>query len=388
MKLLFVIPTLGQGGAQRALVTLANSFLKKPYKKKLIDACIQSNLTSNNHENESNGIDIAIATFASASVIPRHIPDQGVRVHQLGAISGSRASLFGVAGTIRKLRGLIVDMQPHVIISFQDIANFPAAMACIGLDVKLIVSERQDTRFYRLPFIRKLLRRVMYPLADKVVVQTSLVKDQMSAVFQDSTVVIPNAIEVPANQAEPHKAASIYRILGVGRLEAQKNFSLLISAAALALEGRDDWRLTIYGDGSLRADLEKQICDLKLDGKVELPGITDDIFSVMANSHMFVLSSRYEGFPNVLGEAAAAGLPCIAFSDVSGTNELIEHEQSGLLITSGDCPTKVLAAAIRQLIDNSTTRKDMGAKSVEVARRYSPDRISTAWADLVLSVLD
>ena len=115
--------------------------------------------------------------------------------------------------------------------------------------------------------------------------QTDFVKKQMPGNVREKTTVIPNASPVLSVHATPSTAKTCaYKIVSVGRLEFQKNFSLLIAASGLAFKGRDDWKLVIYGEGSLRSSLEQQISDLQLENKVELAGLTSSVFLKMADA--------------------------------------------------------------------------------------------------------
>ena len=372
MNILFIIPTLGQGGAQRVLVNLANSL------------AVSAPCLSRQGSIESDRYNISIVTFASSDVAPHNVPSHRIPVHYLGAIAGSRSSGIGLVGSILKLRNIVQEVQPHVVVAFQDIAIYPAILSCIGCRAKLIISERQDTRFYRLAFVRRLLRWVMYRFANRVVVQTELVKKQMPGHAISRTTVIPNASPVLSMRATPSRAqACTYKIISVGRLELQKNFSLLVEAAGLAFKGRDDWKLVIYGEGSLRFLLEQQIAELQLENKVELAGLTPSVFTKLAEANIFVFPSLYEGFPNVLAEATCIGLPCIAYKDVSGVQELIENDVNGLLLSSSERHALPLAAAMESLMDAPEKRVRMGKEGIRLASRYHEDLIIGSWGNLL-----
>ena len=372
MNVMFVIPTLGQGGAQRVLVNLANSL-------------VEFNSISS-EESQSVRYKISIATFASSKVVPHHAPSEKISVHYLGGISGSRTSGGGLLQSTFKLRDIIKKTQPQIVVAFQDIAIFPAILSCVGSQAKLVISERQDTRFYRLAFVRRFLRWVMYRLANRVVVQTEFVKNQMPVVVRDRTTVIPNAS--PNFDARPLKTSgSAKRIISVGRLETQKNFSLLVEATELAFRGREDWSLVIYGEGSLRSSLEEQISKLRLGNKVQLAGLTSSVVSELANSDIFVFPSIYEGFPNALAEASSVGLPCIAYKDVSGVKELIENGVNGLLLSSDQRHALPLAAAMKELMDDPDKRERMGREGVSLASRYQQDSIFNNWESLLRNVM-
>jgi GalNAc-alpha-(1->4)-GalNAc-alpha-(1->3)-diNAcBac-PP-undecaprenol alpha-1,4-N-acetyl-D-galactosaminyltransferase len=364
MKILFVIPTLGQGGAQRVLVNLANAL------------------------SQSGAHEVAIATFASDVKAPHHQPDAGVTVYYLNGISGTSAPLIGLIRCFKGLRKLVRQLNPEVVVAFQDIANFPTILACAGTGARLTVSERQDTRYYRFAAVRVFLRRCFYRYADTVVVQTELVRRQMPDGILHKTVVIPNPIPNYSLQASSGESQDgSFQALSVGRLAPQKNLPLLIDAAAIVLKRRLDWSLTIFGEGTLRDVLQQQINDHAMEDRIFLAGVTDDVYARMADAHLFVLPSKYEGFPNVLAEAATIGLPCIAYDDVSGVPELIEHDRSGVLLTANQRTDVDLANAMALLMDSAVLRNSMGQAARQRVQRFSRNVVLSNWTN-VLGLLE
>ena len=160
----------------------------------------------------------------------------------------------------------------------------------------------------------------------------------------------------------------------------------MIAACELALKDRDDWKLVIYGDGSLKSALTQQISDLNLDNKVELAGLTSSVLSELAGANLFVLSSRYEGFPNVLAEAAGIGLPCIAYKDVSGVEELIQHDVNGLLLLSTQRNRSSLASAMENLMNAPGERERLGKNGANLASRFHEETIFSCWKNLLQSL--
>lgn len=375
MNVLLVIPTLGQGGAQRVLVNLANSLASFVTGK------------GSDEQSERKSFSVSIVTFTSADMIPHHKPHTQVDVYYTGVISGSRMKASGLFFNIWKLRGVIAQVKPDVVVAFQDIANFPTILACFNLNIPLIVSERQDTRFYSFSFVRRFLRWFLYRRVDRVVVQTELVKSQMPLAILPRTVVIPNP--GPDNNvclSGYDRPLQYCEIISVGRLEYQKNFSLLVDAAAIALQRNEKWSLTIYGEGSLRGSLEKQIDDLGMSSRIRLPGVTSKIFERMFHAQVFVLPSRYEGFPNVLAEASSFGLACVAYADVSGVPEIIVANENGILLGREQRNPGDLSKAILELMNDVDLRDSMGRAGVAMGRRFEPGNLIEIWVQLILSV--
>jgi GalNAc-alpha-(1->4)-GalNAc-alpha-(1->3)-diNAcBac-PP-undecaprenol alpha-1,4-N-acetyl-D-galactosaminyltransferase len=135
------------------------------------------------------------------------------------------------------------------------------------------------------------------------------------------------------------------------------------------------------GEGPERPRLEAQIRAAGLEERVRLCGWIPDPASVLRTCDAFVLSSRFEGFPNALLEAMALGLPAISVDCPSGPADIIRHEVDGLLVPFGNVPA--LAAAIRRLLSDGRLRGQLGAEAVRVVERFSTARYFALW-DAVL----
>jgi glycosyltransferase involved in cell wall biosynthesis len=305
-------------------------------------------------------------------------------VVHLEAIVGIKASWLSLLRSFIGLYKLITNTRPDIVISFQDIANYPALFACLFRKSSLVISERQDLRFYRLPRLRSVLRWCFYRFADAIVVQTEQVKDQLESVLDHKIHVISNPLCKASIIAQPAKSPSRkYRIISVGRLEKQKNYPLLLEAAAQVLRKHSDWTLHIFGEGSQRSKLNEQIVSAKMENRIFLEKFTASIAEEMARAHLFVLPSNYEGFPNSLAEATAAGLPCIAYSDVSGVSELIKNGENGILLAPDQRDKSILADAIEGLVVNNKLRADMGRKGMSNVEKYSNERILDQWLEVL-----
>lgn len=156
-----------------------------------------------------------------------------------------------------------------------------------------------------------------------------------------------------------HPAEGPVKIIMVARFDHQKDHKSLIHALG-ALKDRDWELLLVGGDGGLQADTEKAISQLGIEHKVRLLGYRSDIDKLMANSHIFVLSSNWEGFPLTILEAMRTKLPVIA-SDVGGVKEAVKHGETGFVINNQEA----LKDSLQQLIDSPELRQAMGEKGRE-----------------------
>jgi len=279
---------------------------------------------------------------------------------------------------VHTLRQAIVASRPDVVISFTNIANVEALLATRGLKVPVIVSERCDPREQPIPPHHAVLRRLLYPHADAVVVQTESVRRWAEEfVPMERLAVVPNFVQpltaAPSVSREP-------LIVAMGRLVELKGFDLLLTAFSRVARALPDWHLVILGEGKGRADLERQIAALGLGERVRLPGVTQNPQSFLRRAGLFVLSSRTEGFPNSLLEAMACGAPVVATDCPTGPSEIIRHGHDGLLVPVADVDR--LAEEILRLGRSPEERVRLGHNAVEVTARFHPERIMAAWNGL------
>ena len=191
-----------------------------------------------------------------------------------------------------------------------------------------------------------------------------------------NVVVIPNPIILfPKVQSDCCR----HHAIAVGRYTWQKGFDMLISAWKIVYMKHPDWFLDIYGAGEKLAYLE-QVEREGLSSAIICHGAETDIFSRYAESSIFVLSSRYEGLPLVLGEAMATGLPVVSFCCPCGPRDVITDGKDGILVENGNI--EKLAESICYLIENEKVRKEMGREGVVSAKRFREDRIMQKWIEL------
>jgi glycosyltransferase involved in cell wall biosynthesis len=200
----------------------------------------------------------------------------------------------------------------------------------------------------------------VYPWADRIIAVSQGVREDLlkcSGLPRDRVVVLPNPVVTPeltAKAAEPVDHAWLVEgqppvVLGVGRLVPQKDFATLIRAFAV-VHGRRRARLVILGEGPVRLALEHQVRDLGLEADVALPGFANNPYAWMVRASVFVLSSAWEGSPNVLVEAMACGTPVVATDCPSGSREILMDGKFGTLVPVGD--VTAMAEAIFTTLDH------------------------------------
>ena len=189
--------------------------------------------------------------------------------------------------------------------------------------------------------------------------------------------VIPNLLTFHNNKIS---MLDTKKVIAVGRLSAEKNFSSLIRAFRSVADYYPDWILKIYGEGNERIILQKQITRLHLENNVYLCGNTSDVQSNMCNSSIFVLSSIYEGLPLVMLEAMSCGLPVVSYDCPCGPKDIITDGVDGFLVSTGD--EQMLADKICYLIKNPDIRTKMGIAALKKSENYHIEKIIPMWMRL------
>lgn len=198
------------------------------------------------------------------------------------------------------------------------------------------------------------------------------------------TEVIPNFSPVSSSKVSLRNA-TFKRAIAVGRYEEQKGFDILIDAWAIVHEKHRDWTIDIFGQGTLKGQLEEQIKRKGLQGIVNLMPPTDEIKKEYESSDFFVLSSRFEGFGLVLVEAMSCGTPCVSFDCPNGPHDIIKDNEDGLLVANGN--VDALAEGICYMIENPEERIIMGNAARKNVKRYSIDAIMARWDEFFKSLV-
>lgn len=271
---------------------------------------------------------------------------------------------------------------PDVVLSFIDTMNLSALGAFAGTGIPVVVAERTDPRHSLLGIFRRTIRPYFYRhLARRVVVQTEAFAARMGNEWGvRPVVVIPNAVLIKADGA-PDLMNRRPCVLSVGRLSWEKGHVLLIDAWARVTAEFPDWQLRIVGEGPLRHALEEQVARLGLSGSVSLPGMSGDVAGEYGAASIFVLPSRFEGFPNSLLEAMAFGCAPIATDSAGASVEIIQPGVNGALVPGDN--VGALAKELGRLMRDGDLRRRYAERATEVAARYAPDRIFQLWRQLL-----
>jgi len=284
----------------------------------------------------------------------------------------------------------VVAAGPDLVLSFIDVANATTLLATRSLEVPVIVSERVHPPAHRIPLRFAVLRRFLYPGATRVVVQTAgTARWARSWLLEQKVVTIPNPVVVPASCGNDRSRTFLLPggrwLVAMGRLEHQKGFDVLLSAFASISDDHPEWRLVVLGEGPERAALENEAIRLGLDQRVLLPGVSDAPETVLRQCEVFILSSRYEGFPNALCEAMACGLAVVSSDCPEGPGEIIRDDLDGILVPPDD--PDALAEALSKIMSDGDYRLRLAARAAEVVTRFDEQTIFETWETLLREVV-
>jgi glycosyltransferase involved in cell wall biosynthesis len=172
----------------------------------------------------------------------------------------------------------------------------------------------------------------------------------------------------------------------MGRLHPQKGFDLLLQAFGQIQAKYPDWHLTILGEGAMRGELEQLRAKLGLIDRVHLPGAVTNVNDYLRQADIFVLSSRFEGFPMAVCEAMACGLPVIATDCLSGPREIIQDGIDGMLVRVDDVES--LASGLERLMSDPVYRQQLAQAAPQVLERFGLERVMGMWTDAIKQVIE
>ena len=291
--------------------------------------------------------------------------------------TGVWEAMYRNVDRIRKLRTAIHESKPDVVVSLLERTNILTLMACAGLNVRNVICERTDPRHYDIGRVWSSLRRLTYPRCGALVVQTQGVASWARGIVGGRPVfVVPNPVLDPSLPAATDEQREPI-ILCMGRLDPVKAFDCAIEGFGLIAEHHPDWKLRILGEGPERPALEAQIADLNLSQQVDLPGWVNDPVDELLGGRIFLLTSRWEGFPNAILEAMACGLPTVSFDIESGPSEIIRVGTDGFLIEPGR--VDMLATAMQLLMSDDELRCELAASAPDVVQRFGREEFFRQW---------
>ncbi len=356
LKIAICIPSLGSGGAERVTSILAN---------KLVE----------------HGYDVNIVMLTRMLCV--YPLSDKVKTQSLDCDGDANMPFVKrFAARLKKIRGAIKNLSPDVVISFMSETNIDVCLALLGINIPVIVSERNDPAVDPRSKVKQFMRKIAYLKPRGFVFQTPDAKSYFSKRIQKKSRIILNPLSGTLPQT--HEGEREKRIVAVGRLNKQKNFPMLIDAFSGFVGTHPEYVLEIYGEGLLEEKIKSYICSKNLDGKVLLKGFCRDVHERTNSAQMFVMSSDFEGMPNALLEAMAQGLPCISTDcPCGGPRMLIEHNENGLLVPVND--GEKMLEAMSYMAENPEEAKRMAQNAIRIRERTDVNAITEQWLEMINS---
>ena len=361
INLAFVISSLNSGGAERVLSILANELVKN--------------------------YNITIITLykckpfyeLNSHICLLHCQEKSISNPTYWQSISNHFILF------YRLNKIIKNRKIDVCIGFMTTSNIYVALASKLKKIPCIISERIHPEYYDIGKFWEYIRKITYPMATKLVVQTQSIKAYFESFMKiEQLVIIKNPLSPDLIHKRNLKNVKEPIILNVGRLDNQKNQDLLIKAFSNVKN--EGWTLNIVGEGVNRVMYENLIKSLHIESKVNLLGNKSDVHHYYNQSSIFVFSSRFEGFPNALTEAMFFGLPCISTDCPSGPSELIKDGFNGYLIPVEN--QHALEIQLQKLINDASLRAKFSKNSVSSTHEFQIESIANNWKLIINEILN
>jgi glycosyltransferase involved in cell wall biosynthesis len=303
---------------------------------------------------------------------------EAIHVRELSA-SRTKGKLGKYRFLIGALRKEIKEINPSIVLGMMSYSGSLAAVACKGLGIPFIISERNDpnTSVTFSEMEKRIFYFIHHHFVAKAIFQTESARSYYYQKEDPRGTIIPNPLYLEDMPQPNAGVVASHQIISAGRLNKQKNHELLVQAFSKVHAKHPEYRLIIYGDGEERTALEVLVERLGLGSAVFLPGIEKSMFTRLQEAEMFVLSSNYEGMPNALIEAMAMGLPCITTDYSEGRGTVITHEHDGLVVPRKN--PEALADAMLSLIENYDKALALGMHAASIRKVLDSNVICKRW---------
>lgn len=353
-KLAVVTRSMHGGGAERVIAQLIKYF-------------------------NSNEIEIVLITIDKEEIFYELPKD--IKIYEIGRKSKNK--IIDRIYRYKSLRDICIYENVDLVLSMPEDIGIYVIPTLLGTRIPIVVSERNDPWVMPNKKITRIIRKIFYPYVDGLIFQTDMAASFFSEKLQRKGKVLPNPLDI-SRIPLPYKGQRKKEVVAVGRLAKQKNFKLLIEAFAEFNKINPEYKLIIYGEGPLRTELETYAKESIPESAFDFPGKKKDVLQMINKSAMFILSSDYEGIPNVLIEAMAMGMPVISTNCPSGGPQtIIVNEKNGLLISVND--KAALVEAMNKLVD-STYSKNLGNNAAELREVLSDNKIYEEWLDYLNAI--
>lgn len=340
-----------------------------------------------NHLCNEDDLEVHTISYCETSKNRLYEIDSRVHEHLLFDEETSMTKALLLKNATRKVKKILIENQIDILISCGTI-NYPLGiLAVMGTAVKCVCVEHTSPEVQSDHKFQALCRKIAVKKTDMMVTITDSAKEyyiKELGIHPDRVCRIYNPVPEQYYQSDYYQADS-KKIISVGRLSYPKNFSCLIDIAKVVLERHTDWCWDIFGEGEEREQLQQKIDDYGISERVKLRGQVSDLLQRYREYSFVVMTSRYEGFPMSLLEAAANRLPMVSFDIKTGPNEIIRDGVNGYLLNKNDVTE--MTERICDLIENKNIRINMSNKAHEAMAAFDITRITDQWRSLFDNVM-
>lgn len=357
MKLLFYISTIRSGGAARVMTNLANQFAE-------------------------DGNDIYFLTNFADSM--EYVLSKKVTRETIDETELNDNIIKKNARRCYRLRNYIKKIKPDVVISFMPENDARNYISTRGLKVRTVMSVRNDPKILFKGSIKKRLFRYIYNHADAVVFQTEDARNWFGDNFKPYNRIIMN--QTAKKFYEVERSNCPQGIVTLGSFLPKKNHKLLIKAFSKIVDIVSD-DLWIYGNGELEDEYIRLVMELNIQNRVHICNYSETPQLILAKAKLFVLSSNYEGMPNVLLEALACGVPTISTDcPCGGPRMVLENKKNGILVPINDA--NKLADAMKKILLDEQLQLSLSINARKKAELFAPETVYRIWYEFVNEIVE
>ena len=352
---LFVVTTLGGGGAERVVSVLSSELAKTD------KVTILAYYKAAEEYDRSADVNVVYMTKEEVSY------DEMNYYHRL-----------------TNIRRIIQGEAPDFVIPFLSQVCMQVTVALFGTKYKVIQTVRNDPATLPASKIVRIVRDSFIRFSYKTIVQNEDQKEYFKKSLWKKIYVMANPVRTDLFQivrSHTQDEKSKLTVISVGRLSPQKNYEMLIKAFSLSEELRESFMVRIYGEGPSQEELEKKIKNNGVSDSIQLMGRSTDMWNVYASADLFVMTSRFEGMPNALMEAMASGLPCISTNCPTGPSDLIKTYENGILVDVDDVQALIDALLYMKRDKRSTVLFSEKARST-IYSNYTPEQIARRFIEI------
>ena len=346
-RILFVIGSLGNGGAEKVCTLLSNRLYEQ-------------------------GVEVYIVTIFDGRI--DYSINKGINIKHF--FQGSTPPFLLPMARLCFLNRCIRSINPNCVVSFLAEVNLYTVVAMMGIDIKLILSERNDPRYDPPKKWKRVLRNKLYRFCDGIIFQTNNANKYFSKFLKKN--IVQDIIFNPISPGLPTRNCSCgtKRFITACRLDNQKNLPMMISAIAEIIDEGYDCTLDIYGRGPLYDEMKALIEKLDKNKQIHLCEFSMEIAIEMSNSDAFIITSDYEGLSNSMLEALVIGIPVIA-TDCNGVRDFVHHGENGFVIPVRD--KKELKRSIMCILRGQYDLNKITDYAKQLRETLDVDRILNCW---------